>query len=119
MVEHRERRYDQRREVRFPIETEGHFNNYSDNIGRNGLLCYTKKHIDEMTLLDMRFQLPLEDSRMDELAEAGWIECKGVVVRCEPVVRNQGEKRFEVAVYFSDISDDHKSLLDQYVRNGG
>ncbi len=115
MGTHRKRSEDQRREVHIPLETEGHINNHLENIGRNGLRCYTKKHIDEMTLLDMRFQLPNIPIITDRLVDGGWIECRGVVINCQPVRRSPGDKHYEVAVYFSEISDENKNLLADFI----
>ncbi len=101
--------------VTIPLETKGLIQNYAENICPHGLLCYTSRYIREMTLLSMRFQLPLVELEHNGLAEYGWIECKGVVIRCNLVVEEEKNENYEVAVYFSEISEKDKSLLKNYV----
>jgi hypothetical protein len=98
-----------------PKITEGHIQNYTKNIGYNGLLCYTKKYIGEMTLLDMKFQFPCCSERSRKKKKQGWIECQGVVVSCEPLGKKKRDGAYEVSVYFSKMSDRNKSLLAKHV----
>lgn len=115
MVEYREKRASLRHDCAVTIITSGQVENYTKNIGYNGLLCYTQKYIGEMTLLDMKFQFPRCPERTRNNQFQGWIECQGVVVRCDPVEEIRGDARYELAVYFSKISDANKKLLAEYV----
>ncbi len=101
-----------------PIEIEGLVSSFS-NISQSGLLCRTSKKIDEMTLLDIKFQLPqVEYKTVDE---GVWIECSGVVVRCEKKDNKNaelpGEMAYEVAIFFDQISERYRSLLARHVDN--
>ncbi len=97
------------------LETEARINNHVDNIGRNGLLCYSNKYFDVMTMLDMRFQIPCFPEREDNMFHHNWIECQGVVVNCEPATLYPSEKHYEVAVYFSEISEEYKTILADFI----
>ncbi len=100
-----------------PLEIEGFVSNFSENISQSGLLCRTSKKIDEMTLLSIKFQLPkVEYNNIDQDT---WIECSGVVVRCEKKETNnvepQTELPYEVAILFDRISEEYRSLLAKHV----
>ncbi|MEE4239967.1 MAG: PilZ domain-containing protein [Desulfopila sp.] len=75
----------------------------SENISRSGMLCYSTRKIEELTLLEMKFQLPNDES--------SWIECLGVVVRCEKKVTGESMYSYDVEIFFDRISDKHRDLL--------
>ncbi len=115
MIEHQEKEvYRGCRKV-IVSETEGCITDVLEHIGQNGLLCYTTRSFEEMTLLDMRFELPDDQSNNHPPFVTDWVQCEGVVVRCEPVVLNTDATHYEVAVYFSEISEENKNLLQKHV----
>lgn len=97
---------------------EGQVTNSCENISQSGLLCYTKKPIEEMKVLDIVLELPLE--REDRVvATADNVECVGVVVRCNAVDRGGSDELYEVAIYFNEISDYNRDKLARYVEFSG
>lgn len=105
------------RKVDMPVDIEGFVPNFPQNISQSGLLCRTSRKIDEMTLLEVKFQLPrVEYSPIDKDI---WIECSGVVVRCEKKETNNAESPtelpYEVAIFFDQISERHRDILARHV----
>ena len=99
-----------------PLEIEGFVPSISGSISQSGLLCRTSRKLDEMTLLDIKFQLPQIEYKSVE--EDGWIKCSGVVVHCEKKdqenVELASELPYEVAIFFDRISDKYRNLLAKY-----
>lgn len=100
-----------RSEIGIPLEFKGQVASLSKNISQSGMLCRTSRQINEMTLLDIRFQLPDIEKYA---AERVWVECSGVVVRCEKKEPEDIELPYEVAIFFDRISDKNKNLLANY-----
>ena len=83
------------------------------NISLSGLACISSVHIPEMTLVELRIQLPaLPKEEMDYYP----FQCKGAVVRCEPVARSNSRRKWYIAIYFTEIDDTYKELLQKYIR---
>jgi hypothetical protein len=82
------------------------------NISRSGLACISYSQVPEMTMVEMKIQLPaLPEEEVDQYDFA----CKGAVVRCESVNRSSSKKKWLVAVYFTDMDDENRRLLEQYL----
>ena len=81
------------------------------DISQSGMLCYSSKQINEMTLLDIRFQLPANKGYS---GPALWVECVGVVIRCERKGKEDGEHPYEVEIFFERMSKKHRDLLSVY-----
>lgn len=97
------------------FEFQGQVLSLSQNISQSGMLCRTSRQIEELTILDIRFQLPRLDGHT---AGPFWIECSGVVVRCEKAEADglhSSPLPYEVAIYFDDISDTDRDILAGYV----
>jgi len=90
------------------MEFQGKVAPISQNISESGMLCRTSRKIDEMTLLDIKFELPDSSSFS---TNKRWVECRGVVVRCEKKELGNGELPYEVAIFFDTISEKNKGLL--------
>jgi len=72
-----------------------------------GLCCTTGQKIEEMTLVGIELQLPGQPDRH---------AVQGAVVRCEPTRAQKGQ--YEVAVYFTEITDAARSAVNAYVAQG-
>jgi hypothetical protein len=90
------------------MEFQGKVAPISQNISESGMLCRTSRKVDEMTLLDIKFELPDSTSFSTDKI---WVECRGVVVRCEKKDLGNGELPYEVAIFFDSISKKDKDLL--------
>ncbi len=82
--------------------------NHVDNISCSGILCHTLESLPIMTKMSIDLDLP---------GPAGHtpINCEGIVVRCEPDARNEGQ--FKVAILYTRLSDDHHHAVKEYVEN--
>lgn len=103
-----ERRRAPRARGNFPIHmtdrAEGRPGNVVD-ISENGLCCTYPEAIQEMTLVNIDLQLPTgKDSHT----------IQGAVVRCEKR-RDASPATYEVAVYFTELPDEARVELRDYV----
>ena len=80
------------------------------DISEIGLACSAPHAIAEMTLVGLDFSLPGATERH---------HVKGAVVRCEPVKPLVGsKKRWDIAVYFTEITPITRAALKHYVAKG-
>lgn len=101
------------RSLDVPIQFQGKVSSLTRNISQSGMLCRTSREIEEMTLLEVRFQLPGVNNHVP----ANWVECSGVVVRCERKAEDSVELPYEVAIFFDTISEENRTLLASYVQD--
>jgi hypothetical protein len=66
-----------------------------------------------MTQLMVRLELPPLESVEEE---GPVLELLGAVVRCQPHRRGSARRRFEVAIYFTDLSDQARQSLEKFIR---
>lgn len=95
-----------------PLEFQGEIASLSKNVSQSGILCRTSRKIDEFTLLDLKFQLP---TGREYTASRTWIECRGVVVRCEMKEPEPADLPYEVAIFFNSISKKNRDLLANFI----
>ncbi|MBL8755181.1 MAG: PilZ domain-containing protein [Planctomycetes bacterium] len=74
-----------------------------------GLACTSTCAIPEMTLVGLDFALPGQTERHS---------VRGAVVRCEPMPALGSKKRWDLAVYFTEITPVTKAALKNYVAKG-
>ena len=84
---------------------------FSHNMSQSGMLCCSSRQIDEMTLLDIRFQLPADKGCSGPDL---WVECVGVVIRCERKATESCEHPYEVEIFFEKMSKKHRDLLSAF-----
>lgn len=82
------------------------------NISLSGLSCISTQEIPEMTMVDLKIQLP---ALPEEEAEYYSFACKGAVIRCEPLTRGGSQRKWDIAIYFTDVDDTNKGILENYV----
>ena len=100
-----ERRRAPRALANFPIR----FTNDADgkpailrDISEIGLACNSPREVPEMTIVSLDFSLPGK-SQVHQVT--------GAIVRCEALPDGQ----FDLAVYFTDVADDTRSALANFV----
>jgi hypothetical protein len=71
-----------------------------------GLCFYCEEPVDEMTLLDVRLDLP--DGQKKEF------RAKGAVVRCERISAHL--EHYEIAVFLHEIAEDQRARLAAFVK---
>ena len=81
----------------------------TENISASGAYCTVGRFIPLMTKLRVRLELP--SGRASRA-----IHCQGVVVRIEPPQETPRQQRYQVAVFFNDLSDRDRTHLAQYVQ---
>ena len=82
------------------------------NLSQSGLSCMFEVALEEGSEVKIRTRLPAlpeEDNPNYDF------EALGIVVRCEPVTRPTSRHRFDIAVYFSEISDHDLALLQRFL----
>ena len=98
------------KQLALKIKTEGgDIVTQTENISCVGTYCVVDKPIPAMTKLSLLLLLPLRSKNRNVTSR---IHCKGVVVRSE----NASEAgKFNVAVFFNEISDRNKAKISQYI----
>lgn len=79
------------------------------NISASGAYCTTNKFIPPMTKLQVRFDLPDGSKRTT-------IHCLGVVVRVEPVISVPERGLYNIAIFFSELSERHRESISRFVQ---
>jgi hypothetical protein len=75
--------------------------------------CTTSCAYPEMTRVKITLDLEPEKSG----AQGFRLEVTGAVVRCRPLRHGTGQRRYEVALYFTDLGDAAREKLAELVRS--
>ena len=81
----------------------------SHNLSTAGVYCALDRFLAPMSKVQLHFALP--NGR-----RSSTVRCTGVVVRVEPVIANASRGRFNVAVFFTELSDRNRSAITRFVR---
>lgn len=81
----------------------------SHNLSTAGVYCTLDRFLAPMSKVQLRFALP-------NGARSSKIRCTGVVVRVEPVIANASRGQFNVAIFFTELSDHNRSAITRFVR---
>ncbi len=84
----------------------------SINISANGIYFTSNLFIEPLTKLQITLLLPREDSLGGSEDK---VICEGVVVRTEPEAREEGRDSYDIACYFTSITEDHREKLETYI----
>ena len=109
-----EKRKDQRIEKNIPVkicQETGDIVTETSNISRSGAYCQINRYIEPMTKMNIHLLLPV---RRNGKNEAKKFTCEGVVVRSEQTTK---EKCFNVAIFFSSISQRNLKIISEYVNS--
>ena len=79
------------------------------NLSISGAYCTMDRFMAPMTKVALQFELPNGPRR-------AMIRCSGVVVRVEPVIADAERGRFNTAIFFTDLSDRDRSVIERFVR---
>jgi hypothetical protein len=82
---------------------------HSLNVSANGVYFASPTFIPLLTRLRITLELPDDGGRKSRVA------CDGVVVRSEPEAEVAGAGEYQVACYFTDISEPDQDRLEAYV----
>lgn len=79
------------------------------NVSANGVYFASKSYIPLLT----RLRITLELS--ETAGSSSRVACDGVVVRTEPEVESAAVSEYEVACYFTDMSETDRGRLESYI----
>jgi hypothetical protein len=85
------------------------FRTETKNLSAVGAYCTLDRFIPPMSKLQLDFELPHGSRRVR-------VRCAGVVVRVEPVVANAQRMQYNVALFFTELSERHRSAISRFVR---
>jgi hypothetical protein len=103
---------DKEEALNISFEILGRVPSLSQNISKSGVVCRTSRQIEEMTILDIRFELPQTQNYVDPET---WVKCSGVVVNCEKKGTDTATLPYEVAIFFDRISEKDRARLSDYI----
>ena len=82
------------------------------NISSSGIYFKSDHFIEPMTKLDMELELPIDGPQDKNVTTAS---CEGIVVRVLPEYESPETDQYEVAVFFTRISDDGIEHLQNHI----
>ena len=83
------------------------------NVSANGVYFASKADIPPLTRLQIVLLLPeILDGEKETTRE---VACEGVVVRAEPSSQEKSRSKFEIACYFTSITDSDREHLENYI----
>ncbi|MCM8830889.1 MAG: PilZ domain-containing protein [Candidatus Omnitrophica bacterium] len=85
------------------------------NISCNGAYCAIDKPIEPMTKLDI--VLVFNSDKKNNKKNTKKIHCKGVVVRKELVLNDDGKYIPHIGIYFNEIKERDKKFLASYINS--
>lgn len=86
------------------------FQAHLHNLSATGAYCALDRFLPPMTKLEVQCVL-LNGSQPTH------IRCTGVVVRVEPVVANVERPSYHVAIFFTELSEQGRAAIEQFVRD--
>ena len=79
------------------------------NVSANGVYFMTKYFIDPLTRLEIVLDLP------DAEGVSHSVTCVGVVVRTQPDTESEIETEYNIACYFTEVSEGDQDTLESYI----
>jgi hypothetical protein len=79
------------------------------NVSANGVYFSSRAFIPLLTRLRITLELP------EGAGASSRVACDGVVVRTEPEAESAAVAEYEVACYFTDMSDTDRERLESYI----
>lgn len=113
-----ERRTQPRADARLSMRVEGQTDlgvpqivTESQNISTSGVYCSSSHYLAPLSKVALTIVLPRlpNSTGSQEL-----IKCEGIVVRCQPTGK-KGQHSYELACMFSDLSDQYRAIIDDFV----
>ncbi|MEE9268816.1 MAG: PilZ domain-containing protein [Candidatus Krumholzibacteria bacterium] len=112
---------ERRREIRAParlaMEVKLSGRDYerveSINVSANGVYFSSPQHIAPLTKLGITLILP--ENTDGTSGEGHEVFCEGVVVRVDPETPSDNQDDYEIACFFTSISEKDKGFLESYI----
>lgn len=87
---------------------------HTTDISASGLYCKIGKEIPLMSRVKLSIIVP-DMTKTDKAS--GPLEIDGVVVREHPVIIDGAVKHFDVAIFFDNLSEKDKEIIQNYIDN--
>jgi hypothetical protein len=84
----------------------------SINLSASGIQFLSRAFLSPLTKVQLTLLLPPFGSR---LRRERMVQCEAIVVRCAEAEGGRSRPRYELACYFSDVENDDRILIEQYV----
>ena len=82
------------------------------NISTLGVYCQVDTELPLMTKVSITLFAPVPAKNKVTTRK---LDCEGIIVRSEPVAGDDGVTRYNVAIYFSNLTDADRKLIARYV----
>ncbi|HEY7729057.1 MAG TPA: PilZ domain-containing protein, partial [Candidatus Eisenbacteria bacterium] len=83
----------------------------SVNLSSSGLQFQSRAFLPPLTKVALTLLLP----PFGRLRRERLVRCEGVIVRCEEAMRALKRPRYHLACYFTDVAEEDRTLVEQYV----
>lgn len=87
---------------------------HTTDISASGIYCKIGREIPLMSRVKLTIMVPSK-SKEDKAARP--LEVDGVVVREHPVIIDGDVKHFDVAIFFDNLSEKDKIIIQDYIKN--
>jgi len=84
----------------------------SINLSSSGIQFQSRSFLPPLTKVALTLLLPPFGRR---LRRERLVRCEGVIVRCVESERARQRPRFDLACYFTDVAEEDRTLVEQYV----
>ena len=113
----RERRQSPRIPAKLAMQVSGQgeasvLTTESINLSASGIQFGSRVFLSPLTKVALTLLLPPFGRR---LRRERMLQCEGVIVRCEERTAVNQKRRYELACYFTDLTDGDRELIEQYV----
>ena len=81
----------------------------SQNLSTTGVYCTLDRFLAPMSKVQLDFELP-------NGPRSSKVRCTGVVVRVEPIIAHASRGQFNVAIFFTELSNRDRSAITRFVR---
>lgn len=82
------------------------------NVSANGVYFTSPSYIAPLTKVEITLLLPEEGGKSGKRRE---VACEGIVVRTEPEIEDTKSDAYEVACYFTSITERDRDDLESYI----
>ena len=91
-------------------EAGGELKAETSNLSAIGTYCTLDRFIPPMTKLQLQLEIP-------DGARRTSVRCEGVVVRLEPIVSNPEHGQYQMAIFFTKLSERGRSAIERFVQH--
>ncbi len=83
------------------------------DISSSGVSCFLDFPIPEFTTVMVNLEIPETSGK--SIDHKG-LTCEGAIVRCRPAAEKKADSQYDVAIFFQNISDEGRRLIEDYVQ---